>query len=197
MKIVKIAILFLMVLIPINCSDVSLFFEEAKCQRCECYRIKCARLNRESDCKDEFTSTCDNKLDIKEDILDCNSQCDCCLENKCYLWNSYDCIMYRSMHFSIFFYVFMIILMIYSIEKFYLMLFNINYFYNFKNEYKTESKQKEYYVEKDIFKKIKILLFEKKKVLDSDMEFQKVVSKVKTKFFIRPTSSTFDDSKYN
>ena len=70
--------------------------EDVPCAVCQCYKIKCSRLETpDLQCVDEFRDSCDNPEDITE-TDDCNIKCDCCLEGKCYNWLTYYCFIYRS-----------------------------------------------------------------------------------------------------
>lgn len=71
-----------------------------KCTKCKCYELKCSRLeNPDSTCVNKYRDTCDNSEDISEGDF-CNIQCDCCLENNCYQWKQYPCIMFRTYEFA-------------------------------------------------------------------------------------------------
>lgn len=71
-----------------------------KCKKCLCYELKCTRLDDPDEgCENKFRNSCDNSEDITEADF-CNIQCDCCLENKCFVWNDYSCLMFRSYEFS-------------------------------------------------------------------------------------------------
>ena len=120
---------------------MSQFFEESSCSKCNCYRVKCSRLNKESNCTDEFWGTCDNRIDIQEDSSDCNSKCDCCLNHVCFSWKTYECIIYRSIFFSALFYMFMMIVMYNSLENLYILMFNINYLEHKEINHNLEKKE--------------------------------------------------------
>ena len=109
--------LYLTLITPASPNDISKFFSDAECQKCECYRVKCSRLNDKQTCTDIFAASCDNRIDIREDEANCNAKCDCCINYKCFKWNDYKCIMYRSMYFCVLFYMFMSIIMFYALEK--------------------------------------------------------------------------------
>ena len=74
--------------------------QTVKCTKCKCYELKCSRLeNPDATCVNKYRDTCDNSEDISEGDF-CNIQCDCCLENTCYQWKNYPCIMFRTYEFS-------------------------------------------------------------------------------------------------
>jgi len=71
-----------------------------QCTKCKCYELKCSRLeNPDPTCVNKYRDSCDNSEDISESDF-CNIQCDCCLETKCYSWDSYPCIMFRTYEFA-------------------------------------------------------------------------------------------------
>ena len=73
---------------------------EIKCKRCNCYELKCSRLeNPDPKCKNKYRDSCDNSEDITENDF-CNIQCDCCLENQCFKWNNFSCMVFRTYEFS-------------------------------------------------------------------------------------------------
>ena len=185
--------LCLLIISSITCTDVSKFFEETKCSRCECYRIKCSRLNDENNCQDTFWGTCDNRIDITEENSDCNSKCDCCLNYECFPWNNFKCIMYRSMHFSILFYFFMLIVMYYSLVSMYRIMFNVNYFDLTQNEIESDKKEKN--VENNIQQRVKEFMLNKIQKLDVDTSKFRIDCPFNNKFYIRPLKKTFDSGK--
>jgi hypothetical protein len=71
-----------------------------KCTNCRCYQLKCSRLeNYDPTCVDTYRDTCDNNEDITEENF-CNTQCDCCLQNQCFVWQNYECMIFRTYEFS-------------------------------------------------------------------------------------------------
>ena len=50
-------------------------------------------------CVNTYREPCDNDKDITEEQF-CNTQCDCCLQNQCFVWQNYECMMFRTYEFS-------------------------------------------------------------------------------------------------
>ena len=211
-------IIFLHLFTFTNSNNVSQFFEESACSKCECYRVKCSRLNDNTSCKDEFWGTCDNRIDILEDSSDCNSKCDCCLNHGCFSWKTYQCIMYRSMFFSALFYMFMIVIMFYSIEKLYLLMFNVNYFEhankvqklrqenNDDNASKSDlqldsdpqddEEEDEDDVQDNMQERVHNFIMNKINRYDLDLNRVKIDCPYNKFLYIRPNNDTYKDSKY-
>lgn len=70
------------------------------CKKCRCYALKCSRLDDpDVSCTNKYRDSCDNAEDVYEGDF-CNLQCDCCLQNNCYKWNTYACIIFRTFEFA-------------------------------------------------------------------------------------------------
>ena len=204
-------LLFLSIFHFTNSDNVSQFFEESSCLKCQCYRVKCSRLNNNSNCVDEFWGTCDNRIDIQEDSSDCNSKCDCCLNNGCYSWKTYQCIMYRSMFFSALFYMFMMIIMFNSLESLYLLMFNINYFEHHEGdrllnkenldegvseiEFDIPEKKSNENNQDDMQERIHDFIVNKINRYDLDINRVKINCSYSKFLYIRPNNDSYKDGK--
>lgn len=212
----KLTLILATLLHPLKLNNVSKFFEESGCSRCECYRVKCSRLNSAVTCKDEVWGTCDNRIDIVEDSSDCNSKCDCCLNHECFSWKTYQCIMYRSMFFSALFYMFMIVIMFYSMEKLYLLMFNINFFEHHKkfknlgknaedNQSKSDleldpnlaekAQENEDDIQDNMQERVHNFIMNKINRYDLDLDRVKIHCPYSRFFYIRPSDDTFKDGR--
>lgn len=95
-----------------------------KCEKCKCYELKCSRLeNPDASCENKFRDSCDNSEDITEGDF-CNIQCDCCLQNTCYQWKNYPCIMFRTYEFANIVYFILITVNAFMIWRLYKSMFS-------------------------------------------------------------------------
>lgn len=96
MKYLSVLAILLLLEASLSQTDIS----KIKCTTCRCYQLKCSRLETyDPTCIDTYRDTCDNNEDITEENF-CNTQCDCCLQNLCYVWQNYECMMFRTYEFS-------------------------------------------------------------------------------------------------
>jgi hypothetical protein len=94
------AVLLFLCMLGLTLSQTPIDLSKIECKKCKCYQLKCSRLEtHDPTCQDQYRDTCDNNEDISEEDF-CNTQCDCCLETKCYKWSTYECMMFRTYEFS-------------------------------------------------------------------------------------------------
>lgn len=97
-KIISSIFLLAIIISPIL-SQFESYYKPRECSKCRCYRIKCSRIENYVDsCEDEYKDSCDHPDDITDEN-GCNIACGCCLENQCYHWLHYYCLMFRSFEF--------------------------------------------------------------------------------------------------
>lgn len=96
-----------------------------QCKECQCYELKCTRLEQPSDnCLNLYNKSCDSKFDIVP-YNNCAEECDCCLEGKCVGWNDVNCLMYRSFEIHLILYFLLVTANIFIFSKVYERKFSI------------------------------------------------------------------------
>lgn len=103
------------------------------CSQCKCYKSRCSHIeDYTEDCENSFKNSCALATGIVEEN-ECNLNCDCCLETKCYKWTSYFCFMYKTYDYFAVIYLMGISFNFFLLWSFY------NKFFRIKKKYKREN----------------------------------------------------------